>query len=180
MNRLIAYAVLAAVLAAAGWGWYSGQISDAEARGASAQREVDQKATDKIKADAAALLADETAKTAAIEKSLREFKTKQEIKDVEATKFTAKQNARIAGLVNANGQLRDPFATSGCGVRSSGAQAQAGASPSNSGNDSAQTQGLLSAEFSRFVRTKLAEADEINNAYASCRPDLMHRIELGQ
>lgn len=180
MNRLLAYALLAAALATAGLLWYNSEISAAEERGATAQRVVDQKAAEALKTEAAKLLQQETDKTAAVEKSLREFKTNQEIKDVEAVKYAGKQSARIASLVNANGQLRDPFGAGGCGQSSGGAQAQAGAGPSSGGDDPTQAQGLLSAKFSGFIRDKLAEADEINTAYASCRADLFNRIAQGE
>lgn len=71
-----------------------------------------------------------------------------------------------------SGRLRDPNAP-GCGR--SGADTNGGAQPPppSGGGDQAETSGLLSVQLSDLLGRLLREADDINIAYAACRPDAL-------
>lgn len=124
----------------------------------------------KQKADAAALLATETTKAATATKALQDFKTQQESDDAINEKTVSILADKLHALSGADGRLRDPHQT-GCGGGSGGAQRGDPASAGNSGQDGAQTGGLLSPELTQFLLTKDWEADAINLAYISCRAD---------
>ncbi|MES2187942.1 MAG: hypothetical protein V4505_25550 [Pseudomonadota bacterium] len=80
--------------------------------------------------------------------------------------------ATLAG--RASGRLRDPNATPAvarCGSGSGGQGVPGDAGAGHRDGDGAETGGLLSKELSGLLRARLDEADDINRAYAACRPD---------
>jgi len=120
------------------------------------------------KKEAAIVLAGETARVVSAERALQDFKNRQEVKDAGNKKTVDTLSARLRDLA-VNGRLRDPHAG-----RGSGGGGASGAVASGTGNrpdNGAETPGLLSAELSGFLGQRLKEADEINNAYISCRAD---------
>jgi hypothetical protein len=122
------------------------------------------------KSDAAKTLATETAKTAAAEKALQDFKNQQEITDATHQKTVASLSYKLRVLAGPAGRLRDPNAT-GCRSSSGSAASATAASSGNRADDAAEADGLLSRELSDLLRERIREADEINNAYISCRAD---------
>lgn len=123
----------------------------------------------KQKGEAAQLLADETAKVREIERQLREFVSNQEKKDAVNQQTVDDLSARYNRLVGKSGRLRDPNAT-GCGQGSGGTKSAESTTPQDSAGDGAKEGGLLSVPLSALLRGALRDADNINNAYASCRP----------
>jgi hypothetical protein len=107
-------------------------------------------------------LKEETAKTDAVTKALKEFSTQQELEGA----INEKTVILLADKLNAAGRLRDPYQT-GC----SGSSAQSGntvSAESGAGNATG-TGGELSKEFDGFLKLRFMQADKINVAYASCR-----------
>lgn len=126
-------------------------------------------AISKQKETAAALLAMETNKARAAESALYAAKTNQEIQDAEHQKTVAGLSARLRDLAGPAGRLLDPNAA-GCGCSGSGAAGQAASTPGDRA-DYTETGGLLSAQLSGLLQQLTREADDINNAYESCRAD---------
>jgi crotonobetainyl-CoA:carnitine CoA-transferase CaiB-like acyl-CoA transferase len=127
-----------------------------------------QQATDKLKTEARDKLAAETAKADKATDELRKFKDAQELKDAQARKTVADLRQRLAAVPG--GRLRDPNAP-GCGSGGSGPQAKDSPGTQHSDPDGTQAGGLLSAELTGLLQRLQSEADEINIAYAACRPD---------
>jgi hypothetical protein len=129
---------------------------------------------------AAALLASEAARTAKATAQLRDFTDHQETADAQHQKDLADLSARLRTAAGAAGRLRDPNAP-GCG-RSSAAPSAAAPAASDAGTDNpAAADGLLSAELTQFLLQQAAQADAINDAYASSRADgLALRLTLEQ
>ena len=127
------------------------------------------------KADAAALLATETAKVREAERRARELLIKQEKRDAKNRKTVAGLEGRLAALAGPDGRLRDPNAQPGCGGSGAGPEGAPPAGAADRPGDGAQAGGLLSAELSGLLRARLIEADAINLAYTSCRADLLRR-----
>ncbi|MBU2539155.1 MAG: hypothetical protein KKH22_12035 [Proteobacteria bacterium] len=161
-------AVLLVALLVAGYSfWANHQQGIGEARATAAYN----KAIDDQKLTAAATLALETAKTVAIEKRLQDLKNRQEVKDANNKKITAALTARLHDLTDPHGRLRDPHADAECGSRSGGTNDSNAAGPGNSPDHGTEATGILSAELSGLLQRLTIEADEINNAYISCRAD---------
>lgn len=128
-------------------------------------------ATARIKAEAAATLATETARVQATQQALQDFKNQQELKDAHHQNTVAGLSGRLRGLASAAGnRLRDPNAT-GCGRGGDSPPGQATATPGDSANDRTETGGLLSEQLSSLLRARIEEADTINIAYIACRAD---------
>ena len=140
-----------------------------EARGAAKQLLVDQKAMDKQKIEAAALLLAETQKADKATADFKAFVTTQEKKDVQAQIILSNQASTIRNLRNAAGQLFDPNG-SRCGQSSGSPSTGDSQAPGDRGQDGGQTGGLLSVPISDLLEKIMREADTINAAYASCRP----------
>jgi hypothetical protein len=164
------YVEIALVVAIAGGATYA--VHHYGNKRAVAQYELDQAAVNKQKAEASAQLAAATAKVRATESALAAFKDKQEITDANNRELTQAQERRLVAIAGPAGRLRDPYAGRGGG--SGGAAGQAPASAGGGAADAAESPGLLSKEASRFFLELAAEADEINNAYASCRADALN------
>lgn len=124
---------------------------------------------DAQKREAAEKLASETAKVVAKERTLQDLKNQQEVKDARNKKTMDNLTARLHDLAGPAGRLRDPKARSrDCSDPASGTVA---AGPGDSRDHGTEAGRLLSAELTDLLRRLTAEADEINNAYASCRED---------
>lgn len=115
-------------------------------------------------------LSTEKAKVAAAELALQNFKNQQELKDDSNKKTVSVLSARVAALVGAAGRLRDPYQT-GCGCSGGSAKDQGASSNGNSAGNTPATSGLLSAELTGFLQSKMKQADVINLAYISCRAE---------
>ena len=122
------------------------------------------------KAKAAAMLASEIAKTRSAELALQTILNTQNLKDADHVKILAYLSDRLRRAAGPTGRLRDPHAA-GCGAGSGGSTGEAAATANGSATDAPQTGGLLSAAATEFLFTLTREADTINAAYASCRPD---------
>ena len=162
--RIAVAVVLATLLAGAVYKFRH----DAIELGRSEVRAEWQAASDKQKAEAAALLATESAKVSAAEKRLREFKDSQEVRDVKASGVVND----LRGKLLAAGRLRDPYA-GGCGASSDTAKGTATAASSAGATDGGSDAGLLSERTSANLRELVAEADAINIAFASCKADAL-------
>lgn len=102
------------------------------------------------------------AKMAQVLKAHSDFKNAQEIKDAKNRKISIAQSNRLRELATSG--LRDPNAAGGPSSDGS-APVAAGAGT----DDAAETYRLLSRELSELLQLLTSEADEINDAYASCR-----------
>lgn len=147
--------------------WASHQQGIGEAR-AAARYEA---ALTKQKADAAALLAKETAKVHATEASLQKFHFDQEFKDLTNEKTIAILAGKLHRASGISGRLRDPNAEAGCRSGGGGAQGQGDAGTGDRPGDGGQASGLFSAAATRLFERITGEADTINRAYAACRAD---------
>jgi len=165
--------VVAAVLGIVTTLYFSWQ-SHQRGIGAQAQYLEDKAVMDGLKAAAAAKLAEVTAQRDATEQVLRKLKDEQEIKDAKNKTTTAALATKLAAMsAAAGGRLRDPNAETGCGGSGGSSSRPPTATASDSNDDGAKTGGLLSTQLSGLLQRLNAEADEINNAYASCRATLM-------
>lgn len=165
--RLIIAAVLAVLIVAAVL-WYGEWRADKREAEVSQRYEL---AINKQKAEAAALLAKETARVLALERQLNAARAAQEKTDAANAKTVADLRADLRARSRAAGGpgLRDPFA--GRGIGSGGAQGAAAPGAGGGAANPAQAPGLLSAELEGFLLARFAEADALNIAYASCRAD---------
>ena len=141
-----------------------------ERRGYDRAKAEDQAATNAIKAQAAALLANATSNTRAAEQAMQDIKNTQELKDGTHQKTVADLSNRLRMLAGPSGRLRDPNAV-GCGGGSSSPPSEAATAPGAGAADSAETGGLLSVPITELFSRIVREADDVNNAYASCRAD---------
>lgn len=130
------------------------------------------KVIEEQKTKAIKVLANEVAKVAAVERALEDAKNEQELQDAANQKTVAGLSARLRDLAGPAGRLRDPNAD-GCGGGGAGAQRQAARSANDRADDAAEAGGLLSAELGELLQRLTREADDINNAYASCRDDAL-------
>lgn len=130
-----------------------------------------EKALQAQKAEAATLLAKETAKVAVAERRLNDFKNTQEVKDADAKQRNLDQAARLRDLAGPVGRLRDPYAPTGCGGCRDDTEGESAASTNAGAKNPPQAGGLLSVELTALLLRITAEADEVNAAYASCRAD---------
>lgn len=132
------------------------------------------------KKEAATLLATETDKARAAESALQAVKNKQELQDAANQKKVAGLSARLRDLAGPAGRLRDPNAAR-CGGGGTGAQRQAAGSANDRADDYTEAGGLLSARLSGLLQQLGREADDINDAYASCQADAFAvRVLLNQ
>ena len=103
---------------------------------------------------------------ATAEQAMQDNKHNQEVLDGRNQKTTEALSARLRGAVDVAGRLRDPRAAT-CPDR-----AAAAAAPTGPGTEHpAETTGLLSAELTGLLLGQAKLADDINDAYASCRAD---------
>jgi hypothetical protein len=124
----------------------------------------------KQRTEAATKLATVTAAVRAKELALNSFRDQQETLDAKHQATVAANARRLAAAVSLHaGQLRDPNAAAQCG---------GGSGSAGSADDPAQTGGLFSAAATRLLQRILREADEIDDAYASCRTDALQLREL--
>ncbi len=123
------------------------------------------------KKEAAAVLAKETARVATAERTLQNFKNRQEVKDVRNKKTVDTLASLLRDLAGPAGRLRDPHADSGRGGGGSGSNGPDSAGTGNRPDNGSAPGGVLSAELTEFLQRLTIEADEINNAYISCRAD---------
>lgn len=127
-------------------------------------------ATDKLKAEAIATLASETAKTRAAEQALQAHTHQQEVSDANHQKTVAALAERLRAAAGPTWRLRDPNAP-GCWGSSRSAPGSTAPAPADRPDDGTQADGLLSAELTGLLHRLQREADDINIAYASCRED---------
>ncbi len=160
--KILAMVLLCAALIAGYFGWQTHQ----RAIGAEEQRQVDDLAIQAQKNEAARILATETAKVMATEKTLRAFVSAQEVQSVKDQRVAADLGRKLRDA-SVDGRLRDPFARSGdCGATPDSGTA---APPGDSPGDPTPAGGLFSAEATQLLTDLTAEADEMSNAYTACR-----------
>ncbi len=129
------------------------------------------------KREAAGLLSAATERARTAEKVASDARAVQNTKDVQNANLTA-ENSR---LLLANRRLRDPNATPArCGGGGGNSESAPAAGTGDRDADGAEDAGLLSVQFSDLLRDRLREADEVNDAYASCRVALRAAIALGK
>ncbi len=162
MSMHIAWALLAAALAAANYLLFDGLTKSQATVQTYKKMVADQKAQAKTKFD------DQVAKTKAAEQALAAFKAQQEKDDETNKKVVSDLTERLRLAGGAHGRLRDPNATGrGCG--GAGTPGATPAAPPGGAGNKAEADGLLSAQLTGLLRRLQHEADLINNAYASCR-----------
>jgi hypothetical protein len=130
----------------------------------------DRAAIEQSKREAANALLREVDKTHAAEQALQAFKNQQELKDADHQKTVADLSSRLRTLAGPAGRLRDPQAF-GCGAGGSGSPGAVAPAPGVGADGGAQAGGLLSKPLTELLFRLTREADDINNAYASCRAD---------
>lgn len=143
-----------------------------EGRGYDRAKAEDQAAIEKVKREAADTLAGEIQKTRKAEQALQDITNTQNLKDANNAKAVTDLSDRLRRIAGPAGRLRDPHAGAGCGGGSSGAPCADPGASSDSPADPAEAGGLLSVELSGLLRERLREADDINDAYISCRADV--------
>jgi len=164
--RGLVLAAILGILTAGYFGWRAEQ----RGIGAAAQKIVDQREVDKIKAEAALALAAAVKGKDTAEEALRLAVRKQEDTDAKNQKTVVEFRRKLAAV----GVLRDPYAkASGCGSGSSGPATAVAAASSPGAIDGAETAGVLSKELAGFLQQQADEADTVNLAYISCRADLL-------
>ena len=147
-GRWMLYAALAAALLLGYQHWENVQREV----GRQEQKEVDQAATDKIKAEARAALAAETAKVQKANDLLKTLVTQTEVDRDKAQQSNA-DNARALADV----RLRFRAPAGGCGPSGGGSQGGTGTSP----QDSKATYVELPEPISRNIRKLIEDADSL-------------------
>ena len=167
-------ALVAAALAALAVGYFAWADHIGNVR-ETAVRAVYDLAIAKQKIAAAKLLADETAKTRAVETKLNAALAAQEKTDAQNAQTVAGLRADLRRKSRAAGGpgLHDPNAA-GCGGGSGGTESPVATSADSGAADPAQAGGLLSEPLEQLLLRITSEADDINVAYASCRQDSMN------
>ena len=122
-------------------------------------------------AEAATTLAAETDKTRLLERSMRAALNNQELKDATNQKTVSDLSDRLRRAAGPALRLRDPNSVAGCGPSGGGTPGATVAAPGDRPADAPQAGGLLSVQLSDLLTRLLREADDINDAYASCRAD---------
>lgn len=130
-------------------------------------------AIERLHADAAAQLAEEFNKTRAAEQALNDAKNNQELKDATHTQTIARLSDRLRRAAGPAGGLRDPNAAE-CGRGGRGPEGSPATATAAGPTDRAEAGGLLSEPLTQFLFEQAASADELNNAYISCRADAMN------
>jgi hypothetical protein len=121
------------------------------------------------KKEAAAKLADATAKAKALEAKLAEADARQEIESEKRRMDSKAASVALAADAARNGgRLRDPNAA-GCRGSGRGPESQAAASPAPDPDGGGEASGLLSEPLTRLLQRVTDEAQGINDAYAVCR-----------
>jgi hypothetical protein len=166
--RVIAWALAVAALLAGAYAL----VGHIEQRGYDRAADKFTAAIHQLQADAANTLADQVSKTRAAEQALTTAKQNQEQKDAKHTQTIAAYAARLRAAAGPAGRLRDPNAPApecrGSGDRPPGDPATAAGAGAT---DRAEAGGLLSEQLTQFLFEQAASADELNNAYISCRAD---------
>jgi hypothetical protein len=173
--RILAIGALIGLLVLAYQAWATHQQGIGEARATTAYNA----AITQQKTAAGELLAAETGKANTATAALNAFKLQQEKDDAQNKSTIADLAVRLRTAAGPAGRLRDPNAP-GCGGSGSGAP---GADPARAGGgaaDAAETGGLFSAGATELFQRLTREADDINTAYASCRPDALKIREVLQ
>lgn len=152
---------------------YQNQLTQQYSRGLEAQKAVDQIAINELHLKMSGQLIVATAAATSVTLALSKFQNERNIADATATQKITALNRRLSDLATA-GRLRDPNAGGGTNQGGSGsADANSIRQPgANSGDaNPAEGAGLLSKELSQLLLVRTSEADEINQAYDSCRKD---------
>ena len=170
MMRIFLWGALAAAVVFGYFSWRDTQQQIGEERATVSYNE---KIT-KQKDEATRTLNVEKAKVAALEVRLAAFKELQEKKDADNKATIVDLKRSLLGTSRADGRLRDPNGDAGCGRGGDGAPGEAPATALAGSGDEAGEAGLLSVQLSSLLRNRLFRADEINNAYRSCRADSLN------
>ena len=165
-------AVLVAFIALSGAFFGYGHIQ--YAKGVEVTTAADNTKIDRLKLDAAGVLAKETARANTAERDLQAFKNNQELKDADNQKTVSDLAGQLRRAAGVAVRLRDPNAAPGCRLGSSGTTGQSTPAPSVGADNGAEAGGLLSKQLTEFLLSQAAAADAINNAYQSCRADSLN------
>ena len=163
--RLIALAVTVAAVIAIVLGYGHRQYT----KGVTITTATYEAALAKQKVEASTTLTAETTKVLTTERALQAAKNLQENEDATHQKTVTDLADRLRRSAGVAVRLRDPNASPGCRLGSSGTASANTATPGASTGDGAETGGLFSESASGLLQRITREADEINNAYASCR-----------
>lgn len=125
------------------------------------------------KAKASKMLADETGLVLALERKLADKTTELEKAHAEKRAVTTDYERRLRSAAGPAGRLRDPNAK-GCGRGGESAASTPASGPVSGPTDPAQADGLLSAQLTGLLQRLTREADDINDAYATCRADALN------
>ena len=122
------------------------------------------------KLEASRLLTKMTERADAATLELATAKATQETKDAQAAQTVETLKSQLAAAAGPAGRLRDPNAP-GCGSSGGSPEGQTPGNPQGGPGDAPQAGGLLSAELTGLLSKLTFEADDINEAYISCRAD---------
>ena len=125
---------------------------------------------DRQKLDASAVLMKETTRANTAEHALQDFKNTQELKDVDHTKTVTGLSDQLRRAAGVAIRLRDPNAAPGCRLGGGGPTSPSAAPTGASADNRAEASGLLSTDLTELLQRLTREADEVNNAFASCKP----------
>lgn len=117
-----------------------------------------------------AVLAVETSKVHVRDEALNDLKNQQELKDADHQKTTLRLTDQLRTAAGTVKRLRDPNAP-GCGGGGGYPASKATTGADSGAADRTDASGLLSAELTQLLQSDAQKADDINNAYASCRAD---------
>ena len=164
-TRWLILVLAIAALTAGYFGWASHQQAIGEKR-ATDRYEL---ALGKQKAEASTTLNAETTKVLTAERALQDFKNTQEIKDVDHRKTVSGLADQLRLAAGVAVRLRDPNAAPGCRLGSGGPTSPSAAPSSIGTDDRTETSGLFSVGATELFQRLTREADEVNNAFASCK-----------
>lgn len=164
--KIIAYAMAIALLAGAYFTWQDHERGIGREQ---ATREYNLRIAEQ-KAEAARMLAAETARVQAAEKTLRAVLDAQEVQNVKDQKTVSNLSIRLRNLTAVNnGRLRDPRADERCGGSGDGGKGGNSVNTGHSEGDGAATGGLLSQDATGLFLGGADDAERISAAYRSCR-----------
>lgn len=131
---------------------------------------------DGLTIEAGRKLAEATARETAYKNAVQAFVNTINGRDRDHEKTVTVLSGRLRDLANSDGRLRDPNAEV-CGGGGGSAKSGPGGDSFGGATGRSETNGLLSKQLSELLQDRLREADEVNNAYDSCKPLLIKLSE---
>jgi len=131
---------------------------------------------DGVALEAGQKLKEATAKEMSYKNAVQAFVNTINGRDHDHEKTVTVLSGRLRDLADSGGRLRDPN-FQGCGSGGVGAEGRSGGDSIGGAAGRSEANGLLSKQLSELLQERLREADEVNNAYDSCKPLLIKLSE---